>query len=205
MKNTMFLSFIPLLSQANPAQCSYSYGLWNVQAKKIIRWVSVRKSRSELLPQEIGDFGCTPCIEDQVQIKLQNGITFSACHHVAPKLEEALNESIAMGFRIISIEGYRPTMTRGAVDPKGNRTVLSNHAFGAAIDINRSNNGLYDNCVQMGPQCRLIQGGRWNPDNPLSLTREHPLVHHMRSLGFQWGGQIQGKQKDMMHFSKTGY
>lgn len=194
-----------MLSRADDDQCSYSYGLWNVQAKKIIRWVSVNKSRAQLLPQEMGDFGCTPCTEDQKKLTLQNGITFSVCRHIASAVEEALNESIEMGVPIVRVDGYRPTMTRGPVDPQGNRTVLSNHAFGAAVDINRSHNGLYDNCIQMGPQCRLIQGGRWNPESPLSLTKDHPLVRTMLSLGFRWGGEIQGKQKDMMHFSRTGY
>ena len=201
----MFFLLIQLFSRADRDTCSYSYGLWNVKAKKIIRWVSVKKSRADLLPQEIGDFGCTPCTEDQVEIKLHNNSTFSACVHIASRLEEALNESIEMGVPIVSVEGYRPTMTRGPVDAQGNRTILSNHAFGAAIDINRSYNGLYDNCIQMGPQCRLIQGGHWNPENPRSLTKTHPLVQQMISLGFRWGGVIQGKQKDMMHFSKTGY
>lgn len=201
----MLLFALQMFLMAGSDQCSYSYGLWNVRAKKIVRWVSIQKHRSELLPSEVGDFGCTPCTEDQVEIRLVNGIAFSACHHVAPIVEEALNESIENGFTITSVEGYRPTMTRGPVDEQGNRTILSNHAFGSAFDINRAHNGLYDNCIQMGPQCRLIQGGRWSLENPLSLTRDHSLVQKMRELGFRWGGTIQGKQKDMMHFSKTGY
>ena len=201
----MLLFALQMFLMAGSDQCSYSYGLWNVRAKKIVRWISVKKPRSELQPKEIGDFGCTPCTEDQVEIRLVNGITFSACHHVAPIVEEALNESIENGFTITSVEGYRPTMTRGSVDDQGNRTVLSNHAFGAAIDVNRAYNGLYSNCIHMNEQCTLIQGGHWNPTNPLSLTKHHPLVQDMKSLGFRWGGEIQGKQKDMMHFSKTGY
>ena len=204
-KNKMLLFVLQILSMAENDRCSYSYGLWNVQAKKIVRWVSIEKHRSELRRDEIGDFGCTPCVEDQIEIKLRNGITFTACRHIAPVIEDALNESIENNFTIVSVEGYRPTMTRGAVDEKGNRTVLSNHAFGAAFDINRAYNGLYNNCVQLGPQCNLIQGGHWSPDNPLSLTKDHPLVQNMTSLGFRWGGEIQGRQKDMMHFSKTGY
>ena len=201
----MLLISLSTLAFANEDQCSYSYGLWNVEAKKIVRWVSIEKPRSKLSPQEIGDFGCTPCIEDQIEIKLINGITFRACRHIAPLIENALNESIDNNFSIISVEGYRPTMTRGPVDAKGNRTILSNHAFGAAFDINRAYNGLYNNCVQMGPQCRLIQGGHWDPNNPLSLTKESQIVDILKSLGFRWGGEIQGKQKDMMHFSRTGY
>ena len=199
------MSLLILISSLLADTCTFSYGLWNVPQKKIVRWVSVRKDRTELSKHEIGDFGCTPCLEDQVEVQLHNGISFSVCKYIASDIVETLHHAMDQGAPIVSVEGYRPTMTRGPTDQEGNRTILSNHAFGTAIDINRAFNGLYDRCTQMNPECRLIQGGKWDPRHPKSLSKSHPLVRSMNELGFQWGGEIQGKQKDMMHFSRTGY
>lgn len=199
------MHFILFVSTLYAQRCTFSYGLWNVRAKKIIRWISIDKSRSDLSKQEMGDFGCTPCLEDQKKVQLENGITFSVCKNIADDVVQALHHAMEQGAPIVSVEGYRPTMTRGPIDPQGNRTILSNHAFGTAIDVNRAYNGLYDHCIQMNPECRLIQGGEWKPGHPNSLSLSHPLVIIMKEIGLQWGGEIQGKQKDMMHFSRTGY
>jgi hypothetical protein len=96
-------------------------------------------------------------------------------------------------------------MTRGDTDRHGNRTRYSNHAFGIALDINPEANGLYDRCPRFGPGCRLIKGGRWNPARPASLTADGPVVRALKNIGLRWGGQIEGRQKDFMHFSPTGY
>ena len=196
-----------ILKQLNaaPNQCSYTYGVWNVGRKKITRQVQVQKPKIDVGTEEIGDFGCTPCLEDQVEVRLSNGISFSVCDRIAAPVQDALEQALLFGLEIESVEGYRPAMTRGATNDKGERTILSNHAFGAAIDINRAHNGLYDQCFSMNPNCRLIQGGVWNPSHPLSLTKDNLVVQKMREAGFLWGGEIQGRQKDMMHFSRTGY
>lgn len=200
----MLFSFI-LQLHASPAQCSYTYGVWNIQHRKITRRVQVKKLRIDLRTDEVGDFGCTPCIEEQVEVRLSNGISFSACNRIAAPVQDALEQALFLGQKIESVEGYRPTMTRGSTNAQGERTILSNHAFGAAIDINRAHNGLYDQCFSMNPTCRLIQGGAWNPNHPLSLTKTNLIVKKMIASGFLWGGEIDGKQKDMMHFSRTGY
>ncbi len=185
--------------------CHYEYGIWNVHQKKIVRRIPVKKLRSQLKKEERGPLGCTPCREDQVTIKLSNGLSVQLCKKIALPVKDALERTLARGAIIESVQGYRASMSRGPVDERGNRTQLSNHAFGTAIDINRANNGLYDRCFELGPSCRLIQGGPWNPQNPLSLTPNHPAVISFKELGFRWGGEIQGKQKDLMHFSPTGY
>ncbi|MDQ7050893.1 MAG: hypothetical protein Q9M92_15725 [Enterobacterales bacterium] len=51
----------------------------------------------------------------------------------------------------------------------------------------------------------MRKGGAWNPSQEGSLTRDHPIVLELKKAGFKWGGEIQGKQKDFMHFSPTGY
>ena len=77
--------------------------------------------------------------------------------------------------------------------------------YGAAVDINRSKNGLYDKCLKFGPGCRLIQGGSWKQGEKGALTKESAIVREMKAAGFKWGGEIEGNQKDFMHFSRSGY
>lgn len=96
-------------------------------------------------------------------------------------------------------------MTKGDVDALGHRTRFSNHSFGIAIDINEQQNGLYDRCIRFGPACRLRRGGVWNPDQAGSLTRDSPVVKALGQIGLKWGGAIEGRQKDFMHFSPSGY
>jgi hypothetical protein len=45
----------------------------------------------------------------------------------------------------------------------------------------------------------------WHPDQAGSLTKESPIVIELKSIGFKWGGEIEGKQKDFMHFLPSGY
>ena len=198
-----------LLFFATPALasdlCTYNYGVWHVGKRKTVRTVKVSKPRSQLSKQEMGPLDCTPCIQDQINLKLSNGVSFQICEKVAGPIMTALETALANGFQIKQLVGYRPSMSRGKVNAAGERTILSNHAFGVAIDINQDDNGLYDNCITWGSKCRLIKGGRWNKKSPLALHAKHPLVLHLLKLGFKWGGQIAGKQKDMMHFSTTGY
>ena len=121
-------------------------------------------------------------------------------------LEEGLRDLIARGEPIFSVSGYRPVQSKGALNEDGERTELSNHAFGTAIDINREQNGLYGNCYEWGPSCRLILGGSWRPgQSEGSLTPDGAIVKKMKSLGFKWGGEMQASQKDFMHFSLSGF
>ena len=166
---------------------------------------TVRKPRSELTREEQGPLGCTPCREDQTELALSNGLRFSACVHVAAKVKAALDRAIAHGQEILTVVGYRPQMSRGPVDAQGNRTELSNHSFGVAVDVNEEQNGLYDACLTWSPACRLRKGGPYRPGSRGSIAPDGPLVAEMQAIGFEWGGRIAGRQKDFMHFSPTGY
>ena len=119
-------------------------------------------------------------------------------------MKDAFRQSINEGFRFYSLTGYRVGRTKGPVDENGLRTEYSNHAFGLAIDVNAEANGLYSNCVTFGPACELMRGGEWRPDNPASITRDSPIYRAMQAIGFRWGGDLDGRQKDFMHFSITG-
>ena len=185
--------------------CHYEYGIWNVAAGRVIERREVARPRSELGPEEIGSWGCTPCVEDQTRIELSNGVSFRICARVADRIQQGLERALKQGMPIETVVGYRPSMSRGPLDSAQNRTQFSNHAFGAAIDINEAHNGLYAGCPVWSQGCTLIRGGPWQPGLAQSLTADHPVVLELALQGFLWGGQIAGNQKDMMHFSETGY
>jgi hypothetical protein len=195
------------LSAAAEKMCSYSTYQWNTFSKRAVNYHRVEKPWSEIEAREIDAMsGCSVCEQDQVTITIDGVKPFKLCHRVAAKVKHALLTARQRGYEIHSVIAYRNGMTRGDPDAQGNRTQFSNHSFGIAIDVNQGSNGLYTNCFSWGPQCRLIRAGEWKPEqNPLSLTADSELVLLMKQQGFKWGGEIQGRQKDFMHFSLTGY
>jgi hypothetical protein len=186
--------------------CTYSTYKWNAYQKSAVEIEEVRKPYSDLIAEEIDrQTGCSICREDQVSISIAGGHHLQVCKYIAPSIEIALSLATSAGQEIEEIKGYRVGKTKGALDGEGNRTQLSNHSFGTAIDINPQNNGLYENCRNFGSHCVLRKGGEWVQGHRLSLDRQSPVVIEMKRNGFKWGGEIQGKQKDFMHFSFTGY
>ncbi|HVE13123.1 MAG TPA: M15 family metallopeptidase [Elusimicrobiota bacterium] len=213
MRNFSLAGVLALLSSAvlaaevaQPARCSYEYSVWNVKRKTSSRRVKVDKPYAELTAAERSPEGCTPCREDQDEVTLSNGLRFQACRKLAPAFQKALELALAGGQRIVTVVGYRAQMSRGEADAHGDRTVLSNHAFGSALDLNEEHNGLYENCEAWSPRCRLRKDGPYKPGvDPLSFTDESPVVKALGEAGFHWGGRIAGRQKDFMHFSPSGY
>ena len=202
-----FVLSITLQVNANPQICSYDTYKWNTVVKKAVEFRRVTKRYSEVSSSERDSVtGCTLCEQDQVEIKLAGIASFRVCRFIASQLNAQLTELLDAGQPIRRIVGYRVGMTRGSVDETGNRTEFSNHSYGIAFDINSEHNGLYDNCVTFNDNCRLIRGGVWDPAvNQFSLARDGMIVNAMESIGFKWGGSIEGMQKDFMHFSLTGY
>lgn len=200
----LLLMFTPQLAAE---QCSYSTWSWNVQQKKAVNYRAVKKDIRELAPYERDSVtGCSVCEQDQVEIQLPNIRPFRVCKRLASNVEKSLRSLIDKGEPIKNVIGYRVGSTRGPVDIKGNRTRFSNHSFGIAIDINPEHNGLYSNCFEFGPQCKKLRGGPWRPGfDPLSLTRDGGIVSTLKRMGLKWGGEIQGRQKDFMHFSLSGF
>jgi hypothetical protein len=187
--------------------CHYQDWRWNVAQQRAVQQTAVSKDASMLLSDELDvQSGCTVCVEDQQAIKLDGLASFSVCKKYAPLVQETLMKLIRQGEKINSVIGYRVGRTRGDIDAQGNRSGFSNHSFGIAIDINTDHNGLYANCVQFGPQCKLLRAGPWRPgDDPYSLQPDGLTVKALKLAGFKWGGEIEGQQKDFMHFSLTGY
>ncbi|OGR40774.1 MAG: hypothetical protein A2X35_09760 [Elusimicrobia bacterium GWA2_61_42] len=204
----MLLVF-PVLAAAQesrPATCSYEVYNWNTHKKQAVNFAKVERPYSELKPEEIDPAtGCTVCLEDQELLKAGAIEPFYVCRKIAASVRVALEKLTAAGEPVLEVTGYRPGKTRNPTDKEGNRTGFSNHAYGAAIDINRSANGLYDKCFKFGPGCRLVQGGPWKPGNKGALSAESRIVKAMKAAGFRWGGEIEGAQKDFMHFSFSGY
>ena len=187
-------------------RCSYNNYKWNVHQRQAVSHQRISKLRSELSAAERdAATGCTVCEEDQVELSLPGLRPFKVCKLLAAQFRTALQELQAKQAPLLDVVGYRVGMTRGDIDRDGNRTGFSNHSFGIALDINTEQNGLYDNCYQFGPHCRLIKGGRWDPKQPSSLTADSVIVQTFKRHGFLWGGEIAGKQKDFMHISPSGY
>lgn len=185
--------------------CEYSYTVWNTRLNKSEGPFRVLKDYAEVKPHERGPDGCTVCEADQVQVTLSNGLSFKTCQRFADPFVSTLNKILKSGRKIETVLSYRPSISKGETDAQGRRTEFSHHAFGSAIDLNENHNGLYINCLEWNPGCRLSKGGVYRPQNPLSIRDQDEFVTHFKQIGFQWGGKIQGKQKDFMHFSLDGY
>jgi len=205
-----FIVFATLVSACHNGiaeTCHYRDWRWNVAEKRAVQPEEIAKDYAMLAAEERDeDSGCSVCKEDQQAVRIEGVPEFLVCKKYAPALQEVLNVLIRQGEKINSVVGYRVGRTRGDIDAQGNRTGFSNHSYGVAVDINAEHNGLYINCIQFGPQCRLSRGGPWYPgSDPYSLEEDGQIVQMFKHAGFKWGGEIKGQQKDFMHFSPTGY
>ncbi|MDH5785052.1 MAG: M15 family metallopeptidase [Chromatiales bacterium] len=203
----LLLLLPPSQGNAEDRNCSYETYQWSTVERRAVNRHTVTHPYSELRRDEIDPVtGCSVCREDQVTINISGIEPFQVCHVVAGSVESALRDIIERGIPVDEVVGYRVGRTRGEVDENGLRTRFSNHSFGVAVDINPQHNGLYDRCITFGPHCRLIRGGEWRPEiAPASHAADGTVVKRFKREGFQWGGEIRGRQKDFMHFSPTGY
>lgn len=185
--------------------CHYNTWTWDTLKKRSVNHHRVAKLKSQLKPEEVdAQSGCTLCEEDQTRIKLGDLPPFAICKRFATDVRAALQRSLEAGFPITEVSAYRVGRSKGPVDEKGQRTQFSNHSFGVALDVNPRQNGLYANCFTFGPQCRLLRGGPWRPGVPGTVTRDSPVYGLFQNIGWKWGGQLAGRQKDFMHFSLSG-
>ncbi|MCA9399492.1 MAG: M15 family metallopeptidase [Candidatus Omnitrophica bacterium] len=72
---------------------------------------------------------------------------------------------------------------------------LSNHAYGYAIDINPALNPYIKGNLTLPP------GAMYDPNQPGTLTEDHPVTQKFLELGWEWGGHWQSL-KDYQHFEK---
>lgn len=187
-------------------QCTYFTYQWSVGDRKAVGQRKVVKPFNELTAAEQDvQTGCTVCEEDQVTLTFAGLPPFKVCRLIALRVQAIIAALQRQQAPLMDVVGYRVGMTRGKIDRAGNRTGFSNHSFGVALDINTEQNGLYENCVNFNSACRLIKGGRWNPQQAFSLTEDSMIVLEFKRNGFRWGGEIAGQKKDFMHFSPSGY
>ncbi len=201
---TLFLLLLFSFEAKANEPCQYSYTVWNTRSLKAEGPFRVSKPRSTLSLTEKGLHGCSVCESDQESVGLSNNLVVKVCKSQAVKIKNVLEKYLQSGGIIKTLTGYRPSISKGKVDSEGRRTEFSRHAFGIAVDINEDHNGLYDHCLEWGPVCRLIKGGKYSAENPLSIQKDSHLVGLFKEEGFEWGGKIHGFQKDFMHFSPDG-
>jgi hypothetical protein len=194
--------FVAATAGATP--CTYSTWTWDTRTKKAVDVREVTKDRRDLQPHESMK-GCSLCSQDQIEIALPGIKPFRVCRLYSERIREALGATLSQGWPIQTVVGYRVGKTKGDTDSQGRRTEYSLHSFGLAIDVNDQHNGLYDDCHSFSPKCQLLRGGHWDPASAFSIRRDNPLYKALVSMGWKWGGEIAGKQKDFMHFSPTGY
>ena len=201
--------------------CTYRTYQWSVTEKRAVNRRTVTKPRAELTAEEKApDFevsGCTVCREDQVEVAVEGMPAILVCYYHADKVRKALEETKDSGtFKVETLTGYRVGQTRGKV-VDGKRTLLSNHSYGTAIDVNARFNGLYGSCnlKKLPPRksgdikgCRRRMGGAWNPaEAPRTTVTPDSAMYRafVDILGWRWGGEIEGRTKDFMHFSPDGF
>lgn len=211
LRKTLFLTFLLGLAlfSGSAAQasspCTYTDWRWDSYAGKAVDFKTVSTTKDRLTDaQTHPELPCSICREDMLPVSVEALEPVLMCRVVARAVEDALRRAVDQGFVINSLTGYRVGRTKGPLDNQGRRTQYSHHSFGLAIDINAENNGLYDRCLQFGPACRLRRGGVWNSSKPAAITPQSPVYKSMESLGFKWGGELPGRQKDFMHFSLSG-
>lgn len=82
---------------------------------------------------------------------------------------------------------------------------LSRHAHGLAFDINPRENIFVRYDEEGNVTYRLPKDGVYDPKIPGTLTANHPLVAHMKKLGWVWGGDWKKEEGrvDYQHFEKN--
>lgn len=183
--------------------CHYQTWDWDTKENRSVNHKQVVKAYSDLTPEERGVIpACSICEEDQVEIRLPDTPTFKVCKIYKEEIVRILKEVKRENFPLISIIGYRVGKSLGKTDSQGRRTKFSTHSYGLAIDFNSEINGMYNSCQSFNEKCKLIHGGNYQPHKMGALHPQTTLYKELSKLGFKWGGELFGRQKDFMHFSK---
>lgn len=205
ISSAFFLYSHNATARPTPSTCSYSTWVWDTRSKQSVNHQRVTKPYSQVTAEEKDPHSqCTVCEEDQEAIPVTGLAPIYICKDYAPAVRQVMNSLMVAGFPIRTIEGYRVGRSKGPADAKGLRTQFSNHSFGTAIDINPEVNGLYTDCLTFGPGCHVLRGGTWRPGQPGSITKDSVVYHAFLQVGWKWGGELVGRQKDFMHFSLVG-
>ena len=109
--------------------------------------------------------------------------------HPAFRKNERWDDDLSMAANNTSGFNYRRPTGGGPVSKKG-------HAMGFAFDINPRQNPYIKRKKILPP------GSKYDPDEPGSLSADHPIVKRLLKLGWTWGGSWRSL-KDYQHFEKT--
>jgi hypothetical protein len=135
---TLFASAICAEPLIQPRTCTYDTFNWNISQQRPVNIHTVIHPYSQLSEEEVDyQTGCTVCLEDQRLLQIGNLKPFLVCNKIADAVRDSLERSLEAGEIVLEVTAYRPGRTRNPLDSDGNRTGFSNHAYGAAIDINR--------------------------------------------------------------------
>ncbi|NLM50811.1 MAG: hypothetical protein GX196_07665 [Clostridiaceae bacterium] len=123
---------------------------------------------------------------------------------VSAKMEVVVHQKIAQTVKLIFDEIYNgeeqfPIKSIiGYSWRQSNKSRLSQHNYGLAIDINPDENYcIYQDGTQIGKY--------WKPyEDPYSITPYGDVVEAFEKYGFTWGGDAWSNPKDYMHFSFMG-
>ncbi len=102
---------------------------------------------------------------------------------------------------------------RKVINPDGQKSRLSLHALGLALDINPLWNPCYGTPLThnlsdfsaeaaAGYQAVLPKGGQYDLAHAGSFHNRHPVVLFLKERGWIWGGEW-GNPKDLHHFQKV--
>ncbi len=80
---------------------------------------------------------------------------------------------------------------------------LSLHAYGKAIDINPLQNPYIR--YKDGEEIIFPPNSKWDPKQPGTLYKDHPLIKFMEARGWEWGGHwtVAMGRTDYMHLQKS--
>jgi len=186
-------------SRVVPTNCDYETYSWSSRLGRAVDRRMVSKSYQKISGEERStiDPRCTICEGDQVWIDLPGVEPFRACWAHAEQIEQALMRARDQGAVIEKVTGYRPGRTGGPLDSQGRRTLLGNHAYGMALDVNADQNGMYSGG-------RLRHGGAYHPEgnDPRTITRDSGIYRELTGAGLTWAGDLDLSYDDWMHFSK---
>jgi hypothetical protein len=185
------------LNVGAPSTCTYTDRSWQNGGWTNVKQVSKSYSQITSYEKDPSGSGCTLCEEDQININVA-GQSFKICKIYASQINSVVQKIVSSGFSINEIKAYSPGRTYSS------GTKFSKHAYGAAIDFNKNQNGLYNNCQTWNSNCQLSAGGTYNPGQTGSITSGSIPYNAMKEIGWKWGGEWSGNQKDFMHFSPSG-
>ncbi|MCB9799028.1 D-alanyl-D-alanine carboxypeptidase family protein [Candidatus Nomurabacteria bacterium] len=219
---------------ATANKCTFTENRWNrAQGRSVLARRETNYPYDQLKAENKGyiskvDPRCSICEEDLVTIDLAeiglgnvrvtSGGSLKMCWAYAEQVTTILKAIKESGqFQLREVVGYRPLRSAGALDADGNRSGVSGHLYGMAIDLNASDNGLYNHCQNFDPiatpitpnnGCRKVAGGVWNPTaKPTRSLRAGSVPNELfKNAGWKWGGtDMSGGQRDFMDFSVYGY